>query len=282
MMKTEHIPCRRRGLARAGAFSILEILIAVVIIGILAVLMVPTLQNRVEQARIRAAQRDLTELREAETRAAIDTGYYFPQHVLDNVVVVGTDPGFPAWDNVADSFLHEAANPAVEPTKTRTLFINPRTGLFLPDAEAQGLYDRIILSGLPTPDARVASVRDRFGFKGPYVSWNSDRDYDDMQDDPWGNPYMFFTPAGLIWEYNSRDRYNFSNLAASGPGRIQHQVVDTWDHNTWMGNAGGADCKVFDRPAVLSLGANGVPGDDVGKPDYNKFGAGDDIVIWFN
>ena len=65
-------------------FSIIELLIAIIIIGILVAVIVPRLATRSELARQRAAKSDLEHIRNAEEHAGIDTGYYYRLYVLDD------------------------------------------------------------------------------------------------------------------------------------------------------------------------------------------------------
>ena len=244
---------------RIKAFSALEILIAVLIMGILAVLIVPALAKRVKESRIASAQQDLNELREAETRVAIDTGYYYPQHVLDDQATIGVL-------GTEDTFFAETLNAKVIASRRTMIFIDPKTGDFVNSADAALLYGRI------TRDERAL---ERFQFRGPYANWNRDRNGDDMQDDPWGNPYMMFTKEGLIWEYDNPD---------SSAGQIRHQLLTSWSYDTFDATGAFATAtKVFDRPVFLSMGPNGMPGgsDPLDLTTYNRFGQGDDIVIYF-
>jgi general secretion pathway protein G len=57
---------------KTSGFTIVEIAIAVIIIGILAAILIPVLATRAEEAKIGAARRDLEELTNAEERVALD------------------------------------------------------------------------------------------------------------------------------------------------------------------------------------------------------------------
>jgi len=272
-------PSAQRALRFRRAFSILEVLITVIIIGILAVIMVPTLSKRVEESRIRAAQRDLYELREAETRAAIDTGYYYPQHVLDDVVTEGTNWQFNDFP-ITDTILFEYQNPMVADNKWKSIFIDPQTGDFVQDDTVAGaIYDKMINFGTQDHMAAIEAVK-RFGFNGPYISWNHDTNGDDMQEDPWGNPYLMFTRVGMVWEWNSPDRPG----VPLGQYFIQHQMAkEYWDYSTFTPTGPyEAATNVFDRPTLLSMGPNGIPGGNLGTATYLQFGAGDDIKVSFD
>ena len=255
-------------------FSILELLIAVIIIGVLATVMVPSLSRRAEEGKVKAALRDLNELREAQTRIAIDLGYYVPMHILDDVI--SSNP-------LDDSIAFEYQNPRVQPNREKVIFIDPRTGDFMEENMARRKYDQMVgLSPSTSTDIELRRRIERFGFRGPYVNWNRDTNKDGMQEDPWGNPYLFFTRLGLVYDYNAP--YDDSLPPESQTRRIQHRIeTSRWDHETYQTGTGSLT-DVFDRFCVLSMGPNGIPGgDDPTDVDtYLVFGEGDDIVIYFH
>jgi len=62
--------------ARQQGFSLIEIMVVVVIIGILAALIVPRLMDRPDQARVVAARQDLAALMQALKLFKLDNGRY--------------------------------------------------------------------------------------------------------------------------------------------------------------------------------------------------------------
>lgn len=62
--------------ARQQGFSLIEIMVVVVIIGILAALIVPRLMDRPDQARVVAARQDIAALMQALKLYKLDTGRY--------------------------------------------------------------------------------------------------------------------------------------------------------------------------------------------------------------
>lgn len=68
-----HVRIRRAG---QQGFSLLEIMVVVVIIGILAALIVPRLMDRPDQARVVAARQDIAALMQALKLYRLDTGRY--------------------------------------------------------------------------------------------------------------------------------------------------------------------------------------------------------------
>jgi prepilin-type N-terminal cleavage/methylation domain-containing protein len=234
-----------------GGFSIIELLIAIIIIGILVAVIVPVLLNRAEEARKAAAETDIEHIREAETRAFIDTGYLYRFYILDDVI--GGDNRFNASDKSdVDGVRDERINTSVvDPTR---LFINRKTGLFV-QAGTGTTYNDLYL--------RLVNNETQFGWDGPYINIHTlrDADFDDCPEDPWGNEYLMFTQAGLVNQYLGiiETVYYFNAI----------------DVPTSVGLKG----PYFDRPTILSLGPNGAPGD--GMSGSARFGADDDIMQQF-
>jgi prepilin-type N-terminal cleavage/methylation domain-containing protein len=235
------------GLKKAlRGFSIIELLIAIIIIGILVAIIIPRLATRAEQARIRAAESDLEEIRKAEEHAGIDTGYYYRLYVLDDNR--GGD-GFGWGDfnrDVNDGLGDEPLNNYAQ-NRTQ-IFINYKTGdIYLP-LYASNIWSRLIQN------------ETAFNWNGRYITWHKDSNRNDIPDDPWNHDYLFFTPTGLVLE----------------PYGV---VIPTCsiDTNGNVASGGDYNCMIFDRFVVLSLGPNGLPG-DVGSDPNNAFGKGDDII----
>jgi prepilin-type N-terminal cleavage/methylation domain-containing protein len=240
------------GLKKAfRGFSIIELLIAIIIIGILVAIIVPRLATRSEQARIRAAESDLEEIRKAEEHAGIDTGYYYRLYVLDDNPG-GDGYGWGSIYDVNDGILDEAGGlfPAYgtygnNQTKNNIqyIFINVNDGQLNPSANA--IYSKLL--GNETA----------FNWNGRYITWHKDSNRNDIPDDPWNHDYLFFTPAGLVLE-------PYGVVIPTCSVDTNGNVVSGGDYN----------CKIFDRFIILSLGANGLPGDGPGT----NFGNGDDII----
>lgn len=249
----------KRSKASRG-FSILELLIAVIIIGILAAILIPIIGNRAAKARVAAAESDLERIGSAMERVSIDVAHMVRLWALDDVPgaitsIPETNPDGTVYNTVrnwnqADFYFQNARN---------ALFINitgDDTGRFL-DAVANGnLFDRIQIN------------ETEFNWNGPYISYNADSHaygawlgavgLDGLPDDPWGENYLLFTREGLVLE----------------PEGV---IVTTANFPIENSNAtsGSTDCTVFDRSVVLSLGPNNLPGD--GTPS-GILGTDDDIV----
>ncbi|MCX8036036.1 MAG: prepilin-type N-terminal cleavage/methylation domain-containing protein [Candidatus Sumerlaeia bacterium] len=227
-------------------FSIIELLIAVIIIGILVAIIIPVLLRKAEDARIAAAESDLEHLQAALERAYINTGHIFRFYVLDDLE--GGDGRYTPGDlSDLDGVRDEASNPTViDPTR---MFIDYKTGLF--DANYITLYNRL------------SRNETDFGWGGPYINFSRMKDVDlnDIPEDPWGEEYLLFTPEGVVNQVNG--------------------TIETW--YTFVARDTGANITIyrpfFDRFTILSKGPNGAPGD--GTAFNARFGQGDDLFRQF-
>lgn len=228
-------------------FSTVELLIAVIILGVLVLIIVPRLATRTELARQKAALADLENIQNALERSAIDTGYCYRLYVLDDTKG-GDGIGFGGVDDRIDGVRDEQFNTVAQ--NQRQIFIDIEEGDF--KANYVDLYNLL------------ATNETNFGWNGPYINWNRDRvdaqgnpsaprpnNADDIPDDPWGKNYLFFTKRGLVLEPN---------------GIIEQ--------GTYL----GSNTVVFDRMTLLSLGPNGLPGDGTAGA---RFGTGDDLLRQF-
>ena len=68
------MPSRKRRLNRQRGFSLIEIMVVVVIMGVLAALIVPNLMGRPDQARAIAARQDIGSLMQALKLYRLDHG----------------------------------------------------------------------------------------------------------------------------------------------------------------------------------------------------------------
>ncbi|HOE97921.1 MAG TPA: prepilin-type N-terminal cleavage/methylation domain-containing protein [Candidatus Sumerlaeota bacterium] len=255
---------------RPAGFTIVEVIVTFIIIGILATILVPVLVNRAEQARIASAEQELSHLKDAMERAAIDTGYFFRLDVLDDG---------PGEDGIA------ATAPRVTPgVKDRI------EGILDNDVTTDNLYDEpekifIIPS---TQDfhplyatqlfPRLEENETNFNWRGPYINYRRDANGNDWPDDPWGNDYLFFTRAGILYPPLADPgdpTWGCDSFQDQGPAMV---VTDANGATTV--ERFPVDAPLFDRPTILSMGPDGMPGDGTSPPD-NNYGQGDDIYVQF-
>ena len=223
-------------------FSIIELLIAIIIIGILVAIIIPRLATRSELARVRAAESDLEEIRKAEERAGIDTGYYYRLYVLDDNIG-GDGLGSGQTDDILDGVRDESLNTIADnPTR---MFINVSSGELLEASSSSIIFNRF------------SQNETAFGWNGRYITWQTDEDENDIPDDPWGRDYLLFTSEGLVLE---PDGIIIDSCGINANG----QLISGPTYN----------CLLFDRFTLVSRGPDGLPGS---QPDY-EFGTGDDVI----
>ena len=257
---------RNKRTAQRG-FSLIELLIAVLIIGILSSLAVVVVSERAQDARIKAARSDMIAFREALQHVSFDTGYYFRLYALDDVsggddIAHSDDTG--AQVGRVDGLLDEQQrNPEFQ-----NVFISIQTGDLFNLTRATAIWDRIELN------------ETQFNWQGAYVSWRHEVEkietdpYDNTLIygyplDPWGNPYFLFTQQGFVDERE---------------GEIIPPVGQAGDTQETITDVIGIDRlftpRRFDRMTIISLGPDGEVGDaDVLNPTDTDIGRGDDIVV---
>jgi prepilin-type N-terminal cleavage/methylation domain-containing protein len=248
-------------------FTIIELLIAVIILGILVMIIIPRISNRTKQAKINACLSELKELAEAERRLEIDYGYYGRFYMLDDVA---------GGDQIANG------NVSVTPKDTIDGIAdedptNVLTGI-VPNPNSQNYFVYIAQDPLDTNDGLLIvnsyNFIDETRYTGPYINYRRemrvipDNDTSDLMDiplDPWNSPYLLFTKKGLVDEFTST-QFELLNgptavLAVNGDG----QILAT------------PETAIFDRLTILSLGPDSMIGD--GTVDTDRFGEGDDLLI---
>lgn len=245
-------------------FTIVELAVVVLIIGVLVTIMVPVLTHRSAEAKLAVARMELQQLGDAQERAHTDTGYMYRLDVLNDGAkydyVANT-----AYDNVIQGVMDNAitTNNLYGSVAPFTIFISIDTQSFPPNQMAQF--------------TRMLRDETSFGWKGPYLNFGRDVNHNDWPDDPWGNDYLLFTINGAI--YPPVD----SQLAIQQQGwqfRTKGPLVQAHD------NAGGTidysynAAYIFDRPTLLSLGPNRLPGNGTTNIG-DGYGQGDDIIYTF-
>ena len=84
--------------ARQRGFTLIEIMVVVVIIGLLAAVIVPQVVDKVDQARVAKAKQDITSLETALTMYRLDNSKYpNTDQGLQALVTQPTDPNIRHW-----------------------------------------------------------------------------------------------------------------------------------------------------------------------------------------
>lgn len=265
--KGMHPVIRTKAHRRSRGFSIIELLIAIIIIGILVTVLIPVISNRTEQARVAKAQQDLSNLAEAMERVAIDSTYYVRLFALNDTLNGDGIPFNRGLNNdIADGLGdYTITNPFYENVDDG-LFIDVESGQ-LAGVETVSVFNRMLRS------ESVFNGGGGISWQGPYINFRVDNNYadgsdvtpDGIPDDPWGNNYLLFTEAGLVLEPD---------------GTIEDSVAYNATVNRFV-NGGTYDCERFDRGTILSTGPNGLPGDGTITGADGEFGLDDDLFIQF-
>lgn len=271
---TTPAPARiRRAFGPAG-FTILEVVITFIIIGVLTLVLVPVISNRSEQAKIASTQQDLNHLADAQERAAFDTSWFYRPYVLNDQRAgdgqVNSSP-LDRVQGIRDNLLttdNIYENPAV-------IFISTRF-LDYPSNQAQ-LFARL--------GTRETDLGVQFNWNGPYINWFRDVNQNDWPDDAWGGDYLFFTPAGVLYPPDPFLRP--TDIDVSDEFEEEGPMVDVESasgsgttNRTFSAFVDGGQTPLFDRPTWLSLGPDGLPGNGTDDPN-NVYGEGDDIFRSF-
>jgi general secretion pathway protein G len=101
----DHAVIRREGIrrrtarsARQGGFTLIEIMVVVVIIGLLAAVIVPSVVNKVDEARVAKAKQDIASLETALTMFRLDNSRYPTTDLgLQALTTQPTDPSIRNW-----------------------------------------------------------------------------------------------------------------------------------------------------------------------------------------
>lgn len=261
MTEYRYSPCQ------AGAnrgFTIVEIVITFIIIGILTLILTPVISNRANEARVTAANRDIEHLKDALERVQIDTGYFVRMYALndtggDGDGIAATDP-LDRLESLSDN------------TITSNNIYDSPSSIFISGTT----QDFVSASNQPRI---LALVETNYTWLGPYIAeWRRDVNNNDWPDDPWGNDYLFFTVKGVL----------YPPIQPGASGELDQDFSDAFQiegPNPDDISTINADALVFDRFVVLSTGPDGLPGDGTNTlPSNNglgQYGMGDDLYRSF-
>jgi general secretion pathway protein G len=85
-MKLNYVPHTQSSRPTSRAFTLVELLLVLVILGILAAIVVPKFAGRTEQARVAAAKTQITQFGTALDSFEVDTGHY-PKNLSELLVL---------------------------------------------------------------------------------------------------------------------------------------------------------------------------------------------------
>jgi prepilin-type N-terminal cleavage/methylation domain-containing protein len=228
---------------RQAAVTLTELLVVLVIISTLSTIALPVYVNQAERARMSVAQLEVKELANAQETCGIMHGLYVPLYILDNL------PGNRGLgqDSTADT-------------------IGDASGINLFDFSVPA--NRLVADGnLPISSSTNSKVFNLVSnWEGPFI--NFQRFYDSNTDpfdlnqndfplDPWGNPYRFYSPVGIVGTTAIRETYSASDFNSITSA---DDNFDTWAVVSYGPNG--------ESDTVLGIGSTGIR-DDV----YFRFGS---------
>lgn len=185
-------------------FSAIEVTAVAAIIAVLALILIPAVNKRVDDSKIAAAKDDLQAIQKAEELAYGYTGHYFRLCDLDRPA--------PESPQDADAALRVPRaywnKPIMNQTETNFLVNNWR-GPFLPLRRSMSLADIVRTRPELVSSNGLAALAGADGLGGPIYFYEGDdvnwkfpkggaiagldgQEGTQYPIDPWGNPYIFF------------------------------------------------------------------------------------------
>lgn len=235
--------------SRAGV-TLTELLVVLVIVSILSAIAVPVYMNKAENARKTAALSECRQLAEAEDACVVHHGFYVPLQLLDDL------PKGASQRTTIDTIDKETSVKLIDPNKSiftldqnqpsvNNVTSNPRIADTVNNWQGPFLNVQRVFTGATTANNPSLPTGSEIMLDYPL--------------DPWGNPYRFYSPLGVIGStaYSGRSASDWSNTSFS-----DGQVTRT-------------DPNRFDRYAVVSYGPDGLP--DTASGNTNN----DDIYYIF-
>jgi prepilin-type N-terminal cleavage/methylation domain-containing protein len=285
---------RRRG------FTAIELTAVATIITILALILLPIVRNRVDQARVVAAEDDMRTIEIAETLARADTGHFFRISDLDGPIADPED----IEDAVADNDEQELANilgqlpasywdrpiPSFAITGTESSFDlrgHPLVAMW------KGPYTRFSTQKFQTLEILVSVVPALF--RSYNIATGANLAFGGSTDTT-GTP-IDHGNGGPILIIRNTEVANFGDVQ-DDMAQGQTTAIDPWGapYIFFGANAIATNLPAgisgnesnFGIAAVYSLGPDGLPGSDVQSIDEETYyresgfiGTGDDLVRTF-
>lgn len=231
---------------RRRAVTLTELLVVLAIISLLATLAVPVYVNKTEQARRATARAEVRAIANAQEIVAATHQLYVPMHLLDNLA---NDSG---GGGSIDDFDNDT-NPG------NKFFIDPFTSLAAQISSQNSLSDALNNTATNQKPGNLVNY-----WTGPFLNPSrvaidptvavTSAQYDnelssDIILDPWGNPYLFYSPIGVLADNVTID--NFSGFDATNAS-TRYQFDNGQVQN------GSGDNDPFDRYAIISYGPDGT------------------------
>ncbi|SDK20164.1 general secretion pathway protein G [Microbulbifer yueqingensis] len=136
-----------RTMARNGGFTLIEIMVVIVILGVLGALVVPNIMGRTGEARVKAAVTDLRAIETALDMYRMDN-FVYPSSEQGLQALVSKPSGFPEAKNWTQPYLKREAK---DPWGNEYQYISPGT---------EGPYDLYSLGadGKPGGEGEAADI----------------------------------------------------------------------------------------------------------------------------
>ncbi len=239
MMMLEKVKMKKGTLKTAAprgdaGFTAVEIAMVAAVIAILSLIVLPIFRNRVEDAKVAAAQADLRALMLAQQVVQADTDVFARLEDLDNVQLFGylTNPAG-GVDKEVPFFKYIKPTPGVTPPETRRVMLDNAERVRFAGTEQNPIwrgpyiafqrsitYENLLANGLA--DVLLASINVSYRAAIQDVSDNGFNDHVDNRYpvDPWGNPYMFFAPTGNSADPAVTDEFPTSAIYCLGPNGL--------------------------------------------------------------
>ncbi len=209
---------------RSRGFTAIEIAMVATVISIFALIVLPIFRNRVDEAKLAAAQSDLTSFYKALTLSQADSGFFVRLEdlaaVQENTPTTVPPTGvtnetpifaYPVTGNWADRrvFTEDEWRAFGRKEKWKGPYVTFQRHIPLGDLQNDALYSPFLRSRGSQPDQRP--IQD--------IETGQLRDSVDKRipTDPWGNPYLFFPPDRHTPQGGTETGYASSWLVSLGP-----------------------------------------------------------------